>query len=262
MGWDSTRDGHRDGERDGDGMGWSGEGMGWGWNGDSDVAAVLSSSVSCKVPNPSPVPQLWLLVADHTSVLTPLSTYAMVTGCIQSTPVTPRSPYPHCWRQSSSPQWGWPPPTSLIPNQSVARRDPAVLRASPTPPMQCGDTTGARHGPPGCLHHPSVYHFPRACGAAVGQDGTTPTPAPLASCIPGPDVRRAEARGHIPAPSSTRRNGQEVRMEVLCLLLAALCAAAVPRPGMPSSPAPLGCRQHIGFDTRRGCRAPVGSDPP
>ncbi|XP_021256765.1 T-cell differentiation antigen CD6 [Numida meleagris] len=57
-----------------------------------------------------------------------------------------------------------------------------------------------------------------------------PRRQPLASCAPGPDVRHAAARGHIPAPSSTRRNGQAVRMEVLCLLLAALCAAAVPRP--------------------------------
>ncbi|XP_031469747.1 T-cell differentiation antigen CD6-like isoform X2 [Phasianus colchicus] len=54
----------------------------------------------------------------------------------------------------------------------------------------------------------------------------TSTPA---SCIPGPDVQHAAARDHIPTLSSTRCNGQEVRMEVLYLLLSALCAAAVPK---------------------------------
>ncbi|XP_065611700.1 T-cell differentiation antigen CD6 [Cyrtonyx montezumae] len=116
-------------------------------------------------------------------------------------------------------------PTPLSRDAIVIRciRSIPVTPGSPCPPLLVAEFTlevGAASI--------TLYCFPWACSAALGQDGATPSPAPLASCAPGPDVQHPAARGHIPAPSSTRRNGQEVRMEVLCLLLAALCDAAVP----------------------------------
>lgn len=138
-------------------------------------------------------------------------------------------------------------------------------------PLRARGEVPERGPPPSSA--PGVPLPPGARGGLLWQDGATPTASPgVPGWLPAHLGRaRCEPSGGtgVTAPAAGRgqRHGaarQPLRMEVLCLLVAALCAAA-PGPGMaPSPPLPplhAGGVTGTASGVERGCSADVASSP-